>query len=112
MVQVARSIESSAKEQEKNRDERLKILLDAERKRDELFYAHQREQAEANRRHEMLLAQLLTRGSTTYKRIINSIFTTGPKSCSDGPYFQYSCKLWLKPSRESATGLTWSNQHI
>ncbi len=65
MVQVARSIESSTKEQEKNRDERLKILLDAERKRDELFYAHQREQAEANRRHEMLLAQLLTRGSST-----------------------------------------------
>jgi hypothetical protein len=65
MVQVAKSIESSTKEQEKNRDERLKILLDAERKRDELFYAHQREQAEANRRHEMLLAQLLTRGSST-----------------------------------------------
>ena len=64
MVQVAKSIESSTKEQEKNRDERLKILLDSERKRDELFYAHQREQAEANRRHEMLLAQLLTRGSS------------------------------------------------
>jgi hypothetical protein len=61
MVQVAKSIESSTKEQEKNRDERLKILLEAERKRDELFYVHQREQADANRRHEMLLAQLLTR---------------------------------------------------
>jgi hypothetical protein len=65
MVQVAKSIESSTKEQEKNRDERLKILLEAERKRDELFYVHQREQADANRRHEMLLAQLLTRGSST-----------------------------------------------
>lgn len=65
MIQVAKSIESSTKEQEKNRDERLKILLDAERKRDELFYAHQREQAEANRRHEMLLAQILARGSST-----------------------------------------------
>ena len=40
MMQVAKSIESSSREQEKNRDERLKILLDAERKRDELFYAH------------------------------------------------------------------------
>ncbi len=65
MVQVAKSIESSTKKQEKNIDEHLKILLDAERERDELFYAHQREQAEANRRHEMLLAQLLTRGSST-----------------------------------------------
>ncbi|CAB4015569.1 Hypothetical predicted protein [Paramuricea clavata] len=83
-VQVAKSIESSTKEQEKNRDEQLKILLEAERKRDELFYAHQREQAEANRRHEMLLAQLLTRGSST------SYQTTGPKSSSDGPLFQYS----------------------
>ena len=65
MIQVAKSIESSTKEQEKNRDERLKILLDVERKRDELFYAHQREQAEANRKHEILLAQLLSRGSST-----------------------------------------------
>lgn len=39
--------------------------MQKERKRDELFYAHQREQAEANRKHEMLLAQLLTRGSST-----------------------------------------------
>lgn len=34
MMQVAKSIESSSREQEKNRDERLKILLDAERKKE------------------------------------------------------------------------------
>jgi hypothetical protein len=36
---LAKSMEFSTKEQEKNRVERLKNLLDAERK-DELFYAH------------------------------------------------------------------------
>ena len=73
MMQVAKSIESSTKDQERNRDERLKILLDAERKRDELFYAHQREQAEANRRHEMLLAQLLTQGLSTPAHVQNHV---------------------------------------
>lgn len=42
MMQVAKNIETSSKEQEKNKDERLKILLQAERKRDELLHAYQR----------------------------------------------------------------------
>ena len=79
-MQVAKSIESSTKDQERNRDERLKILLDAEKKRDELFYAHQREQAEANRRHEILLAQLLTQGLSTPANVQSHVQMTHSSS--------------------------------
>ena len=54
MVQVAKSIENSSVQQEQNKDARLKALLEADRKRDEMFLAYQREQAD-----ELLMAQLL-----------------------------------------------------
>ena len=38
---------------EKNSDRRLLELLEAERKRDEMMLSYQREQAEANRKHEL-----------------------------------------------------------
>lgn len=59
MLEVAKSIENSSVQQEKNKDVRLQALLEADRKRDEMFLAYQREQAEANRKHELLMAQLL-----------------------------------------------------
>ena len=59
MWQMVQTIETSASQQERNSDERLTTLLEAERKRDEMFISFQREQAEANRKHELLIAQLL-----------------------------------------------------
>ena len=59
LVQVGKSIEHSSIQQEKNKDSRLQALLEADQKRDEMFLAYQREQAEANRKHELLMAQLL-----------------------------------------------------
>ena len=63
MWQMVQSIEGCSTKQEKNSYERLGALLEAERKRDELFLNFQREQAEANRRHELQIAQLLMSGS-------------------------------------------------
>ena len=40
-------------------DERLNRILEADRKRDEMFLKFQQEQAEANRRHEQLMMQLV-----------------------------------------------------
>ena len=57
--EIAKSIENSSVQQEKNKDIRLQTLLEADRKRDEMFLAYQREQAEANRKHELLMAQFL-----------------------------------------------------
>lgn len=37
----------------------MEKLFDADKKRDELFLAFQREQAEANRRHEQLILNML-----------------------------------------------------
>lgn len=59
MWQMVQTIETSASQQERNSDEWLTTLLEAERKRDEMFISFQREQAEANRKHELLIAQLL-----------------------------------------------------
>ena len=59
MLEVAKTIENSSVQQEKNKDVQLQALLEADRKRDEMFLAYQREQAEANRKHELLIAQLL-----------------------------------------------------
>ena len=49
MVEIAKSIENSSVEQEKNKDIRLQTLLKADRKRDEMFLTYQRQQAQANR---------------------------------------------------------------
>ena len=65
MWQMVQSIERCSTKQEKNSDERLEALLEAERIRDELFLNFQREQAEANRRHELQIAQLLMSGSAS-----------------------------------------------
>ena len=59
MAEIAKSTENSSVQQEKNKDIRLQTLLEADRKRDEMFLAYQREQAEANRKHELLMAQFL-----------------------------------------------------
>ena len=59
MLEVAKSIENSSVQQEKNKDVQLQVLLEADQKRDEMFLAYQRKQAEANRKHELLMAQLL-----------------------------------------------------
>ena len=59
MVHVAKSIENSSTQQEKNKAFRLLALLEADRKRDEMFLAYQREQAEANRKHELLMHSFL-----------------------------------------------------
>ena len=59
MLQVANSIQNSSVLQGKNKDDRLQVLLEADPKRDEMFLAYQREQAEANRKHELLMAQVL-----------------------------------------------------
>lgn len=66
MLQVAKSIENSSALQEKSKDTHLEASLEADRKRDELFLAY-REQVEANKRHELLTAQLIlqSRSPTT-----------------------------------------------
>ena len=59
MLQVAKSIESSAKQQEEMKDQRLETLLKSERQPDEMFLEDQKQQAEANRKHELMMAQIL-----------------------------------------------------
>ena len=56
MLRVAKSIESSAKQQEM-KDQRLETLMKSERQRDEIFLEYQKQQAEANRKHELMMAQ-------------------------------------------------------
>lgn len=64
MIQVAKSIANSTKQQEENKDVRLQTLLASEQKQDEMFYAYEREQAEANRKHEMMMAQILLQATS------------------------------------------------
>lgn len=52
-------MEGISKQQEKKSDERLAAMINMEMKRDEMLLAFQREQAEQNRQHELMLAQLL-----------------------------------------------------
>lgn len=49
MLQVTESFESSAKQEEEMKDQRLETLLKSERQRDEMFLEYQKQQAEANR---------------------------------------------------------------
>lgn len=63
MLQVAKSIESSAKQQEEMKDQRLETLLKSERQQDEMFLEYQK-QAEANRKHELMMAQILMQASS------------------------------------------------
>lgn len=59
VMEMAKTMKEAADFQEKNKDQRLTTLLEAERKRDEMFLTFQCEQAEANRKHDMLMAQML-----------------------------------------------------
>ena len=56
VMEMVRTVKEAADVQEKNNDQRLTTLLEAERKREEMFLTFQREQAEANRKHAMLMA--------------------------------------------------------
>lgn len=59
VMEMVKTMKEAADLQEKNNDQRLTTLLEAESKRDEMFLTFQREQAEANRKHDMLMAQML-----------------------------------------------------
>ena len=59
VMEMVKTVKEAADVQEKNNDQRLTTLLEAERRRNEMFLTFQREQAEANRKHEMLMAQML-----------------------------------------------------
>ena len=61
MWQMVKGMEEISKQLEKKSDERLTTMLNMEMKRDEMLLAFQREQAEQNRQHELMLAQLLVR---------------------------------------------------
>lgn len=58
MIQVAKSIENSTREEEGNKDVQLQTILASEQKRDEMFFTYEREKAEGNRKHEIIMAQL------------------------------------------------------
>ena len=59
VMEMVTTMKEAADVKEKNNDQLLTTLLEAERKRDEMFLTFQREQAEANRKHDMLMAQIL-----------------------------------------------------
>ena len=59
VMEMGKTMKEAADPQRKNNDQRLTTHLEAERKRDEMFLTFQREQAEANRKHDMLMAQML-----------------------------------------------------
>ena len=59
VMEKVKTMKEAADVQEKNNDQWLTTLLEAERKKEEMFLTFQREQAEANRKHDMLMAQML-----------------------------------------------------
>lgn len=59
---MVETIRESSAVQEENSDKRVQTVLDAERKRDDMFLAFQKEQAEANRAHEMMLKKFMMSG--------------------------------------------------
>ena len=59
VMEMAKTMKEAADLQEKNNDQRLTTLLEAERKRDDMFLTFQLEQAEANRKNDMFMAQML-----------------------------------------------------
>ena len=56
VMEMVKTMKEAADVQEKNNDQWLTTLLETERKREEMFLTFQREQAEANRKHAMLMA--------------------------------------------------------
>ena len=84
--------------QEKNNDQRLTTLLEAERKRDEMFLTFQREQAEANRKHDMIMAQMLmqmNRNPSPPNMYIP------PSSTTSSRYFGCTCQGAMQGSNNS-----------
>ena len=55
VMEMAKTMKEATDLQEKNNDQRLTTLLEAESKRDDMFLTFQREQAEANTKHDMLM---------------------------------------------------------
>ena len=58
--QFVKSLEDCTYKQEKESDKRLKVMLEVEKKRDELFLKFQRQQAQANRDHELVMASFVS----------------------------------------------------
>lgn len=107
MRQIVKSLEDSTSKQEKKNDERLKVVLEAEKKRDELFLNFQREQGQANREHEPLMARLLLQAE------INQPSTsgyTGPSSFSGASGFQGLLQMDNPASFYSSTYPAMYNQ--
>ena len=59
VLQLCKTMETYSQSVNHTQDERLNRILEADRKRDEMFLKFQQEQAEANRRHEQLMMQLV-----------------------------------------------------
>lgn len=59
VLQLCKTMETYSQSVNHAQDERLNRILEADRKRDEMFLKFQQEQAEANRRHEQLMMQLV-----------------------------------------------------
>ena len=64
--QMVKGMEEISKQQEKKSDERLAAMINMEMKRDEMLLAFQREQAEQNRQHGLMLAQLLVQSGKNF----------------------------------------------
>ena len=71
MSDMLQTLKEGSAIQEKNSDRRLQVLLDAERKRDEMYIMYQREQAEANRKHELMMLRMLMSTGSPYHSPVN-----------------------------------------
>ena len=59
VLQLCKTMETCSQSVNHAQDERLNRILEVDRKRDEMFLKFQQEHAEANRRHEQLMMQLV-----------------------------------------------------
>ena len=98
MLRVAKSIESSAKQQEEMKDQRLETLMKSERQRDEMFLEYQKQQAKANLKHELMMAQTLMQSSSNTRPPHNSYTPPQPMPFP------------LQPSG-SLGGFQWNNSY-
>ena len=55
VLQLCKTMETYSQSLNQAQDDRLDRILEADRKRDEMFLKFQQEQAEANRRHELMM---------------------------------------------------------
>ena len=63
VLQLCKTMEAYSQSLNQAQDDRLNRILEADRKRDEMFLKFQQEQAEANRRHEQLMMQLFVQNA-------------------------------------------------